>query len=58
MKEIKKDEVLLFRKRFYRVEMSPYSYGKAKTGKRVILKLLSEQELNNLIIKNLKGGKS
>jgi hypothetical protein len=55
MIELKLNELYLLEGRVYRLIWTKWDNGK-KQGQRALLKLLDNNEVNNLLYKELKGG--
>ena len=56
-KELRENELVIFKGRIFRVETSKFDNGKMQ-GNRVILKLLKDKELNIMFVEMMKGGLS
>jgi hypothetical protein len=56
MQELKTNDLIIFENRIYKVTKKPYHRNDDNRGLRVMIDLLKPEELNKLLIDNLKGG--
>jgi len=54
MIELKRNNIIIFERRIYRVIKKPYHRNDGKRGLRVMLILLKQNELNKLLIRKSK----